>query len=105
MEAKLSSMIVLLMEKVPVSLRGEITRWMIEIKTGVFAGNISALVRDKLWEQICQKTSGGSAILLQSASNEQGYVIRTFGTPSRSIRDFDGLALVTIPSKATTKAD
>lgn len=90
-------MVVLLMEKVPVSLRGEITRWMIEMKTGVFVGNISALVREKLWEHICAKTKGGSAMLLQSASNEQGYSIRSHGNTSRKIRDFDGLCLVTVP--------
>ena len=90
-------MVVLLMEKVPVSLRGETARWMIELKTGVFVGNISALVRDKLWEHICQKIGGGSATLLQSASNEQGYTIRTHGDTSRKIRDFDGLQLVTVP--------
>ena len=94
-------MVVLLMEKVPVSLRGEITRWMIELKTGVFIGNISALVRDKLWEHICQKIRGGSATLLQSASNEQGYLIRTHGETSRKIRNFDGLCLVTIPVKSS----
>lgn len=97
---KVFSMVVLLMEKAPVSLRGEITRWMIELKTGVFVGNISALVRDKLWEHICQKIRGGSATLLQSASNEQGYLIRTHGETSRKIRNFDGLCLVTIPIKS-----
>ena len=92
-------MVVLLLENVPVSLRGEITRWMIELKAGVFAGNISALVRDKLWEHICQKTKDGSATLLQSASNEQGFLIRTHGDSSRRIRDFDGLTLITVPTK------
>ena len=47
-------MVVFLMEKVSVSLRGEITRWMLELRPGVFVGNISALVREKLWETICQ---------------------------------------------------
>lgn len=87
------------MEKVPVSLRGEITRWMIELRAGVFVGNISALVRDKLWEQICQKSKGGAITLLQSAANEQGYKIRTFGESSRQIRNFEGLQLVCIPNK------
>lgn len=92
-------MVVLIMEKVPTSLRGEITRWMIELKTGVFVGNISALVRDKLWEHICSKTKGGSATLLQSAANEQGYSIRSHGETSRKVRNFDGLSLITIPAK------
>jgi CRISPR-associated protein Cas2 len=96
-------MIVLLMEKVPTSLRGEVTRWMIELRPGVFAGNLSAMVRDNLWEHICSKTRGGAATMLQSAANEQGYTIRSHGDPSRKIRSFDGLLLVTIPNKDAVK--
>lgn len=92
-------MVVFLMEKVPVALRGELTRWMIELRPGVFVGNISALVRDKLWDMICQKLKGGAVTLLQSAANEQGYKIRTYGDTTRKIRDFDGLQLVTIIEK------
>ena len=88
-------MVVILMEKVPASLRGEITRWLLELRTGVFVGNVSALVRDKLWDTICQKTLGGNAMLLQSAANEQGYKIRTSGDTSRTVREFDGLQLIT----------
>ncbi len=94
-------MVVLFIEKAPASLRGEITRWLVELRTGVFVGNISALVRDKLWEQTSEKIKGGSATLLQSASNEQGYIIRTHGDTPRTIRNFDGLQLVTIPNKAS----
>ena len=92
-------MVVFLMEKVPVSLRGEITRWMLELRPGVFVGNISALVREKLWETICQKLKGGAAMLLHSAANEQGYKIRTFGDSIRKVKDFDGLQLITISEK------
>ena len=87
-------MVVFLMEKVPVSLRGEITRWMLELKPGVFVGNISAMVREKLWDQICQKLKGGAVTLLHSAANEQGYKIRTFGDTTRKVKDFDGLQLI-----------
>ena len=92
-------MVVFLMEKVPVALRGEITRWMLELKPGVFVGNISALVREKLWEMICQKLKGGAAMLLHSAANEQGYKIRTFGETSRKVKDFDGLQLIVVAEK------
>jgi CRISPR-associated protein Cas2 len=87
------------MEKVPVSLRGEITRWMLELRPGVFVGNISALVREKLWEAVCQKLKGGAAMLLHSAANEQGYKIRTFGDTMRKVKDFDGLQLIVVSDK------
>ncbi len=94
-------MVVFLMEKVSISLRGEITRWMLELRPGVFVGNISALVREKLWEMVCQKLKGGAAMLLQSAANEQGYNIRTFGESTRKVKDFDGLQLIVISEKRT----
>ncbi len=92
-------MVVFLMEKVPPSLRGEITRWLLELRPGVFVGNISGMVREKLWEMICQKLKVGAAMLLQSAANEQGYKIRTFGDTTRKIKDFDGLQLIVVSEK------
>lgn len=97
-------MVVFIMEKVPVSLRGEITRWLLELRPGVFVGNISGMVREKLWEMVCQKLKGGVVTLLQSAANEQGYKIRTYGDSNRKIKDFDGIQLITIlESKQSTK--
>lgn len=90
-------MVVIMLEKVPSSVRGELTRWMLELHTGVFVGNISALVRDKLWEVICLKLRGGAALLLHSADTEQGFTIRSYGDSSRVIQDFDGLLLTRIP--------
>ena len=45
-------MVVLVLERVPTSLRGELTRWMLEPKAGVFVGTMSALVREQLWEKV-----------------------------------------------------
>lgn len=89
-------MVVFLLENVPVSLRGEITRWMLELRAGVFVGNISAMVRDKLWIQICDKCKKGNAMMLQSAANEQGYRIKSHGPNTRKVREFDGLQLIAI---------
>ena len=56
-------MVVMLLEKVPTSVRGELTRWLLELRPGVFVGNISALVRDKLWDMLCKKLREGNALL------------------------------------------
>lgn len=87
-------MVVFIMERVPVSLRGELTRWMLELKAGVFVGNVSALVRDLLWEKIGESIKGGGAILIHSSDTEQGFAIRYWGETSRKVRDFEGLLLV-----------
>jgi CRISPR-associated protein Cas2 len=90
-------MVILVMEKVPVGLRGELSRWMIEPKANVFVGRMSAMVRDKLWELACEKTKGGAALLIYPARTEQGFTIRTHGPTSRQVIDYEGLLLVRIP--------
>ncbi|MCD1294787.1 type I-E CRISPR-associated endoribonuclease Cas2 [Methanocella sp. CWC-04] len=95
----MASISIFILESVSQSLRGELTRWMIEPKSGVFVGKISALVRSKLWEKIIKNTKKGGSILIYSYNNEQGYKIETSGDTSRTICDFEGLSLVIRPEK------
>ena len=92
-------MVVLIVERVRRGLRGELSRWMIEPKTGVFVGTLSALVRDKLWEKVTRETVEGGAVILFSAANEQGFAIRTCGETQREVIDCEGLLLVRMPSE------
>jgi CRISPR-associated protein Cas2 len=87
----------MILERVPTSLRGELTRWLIEPKAGVFVGSVSALVRDKLWEKACQSAQGGACILVHSANCEQGFAVRLWGRASREVVDYDGLQLIRVP--------
>lgn len=89
-------MIVMILERVPAGLRGELTRWMLEPRTGVFVGQMSAMVRDRLWDHACKRTKTGSAMLIHNTDNEQGYAIRVWGDTSRLIEDYDGLTLIRI---------
>lgn len=95
-------MVVLVLENVPTRLRGELTRWMIEPRAGVFVGRLSAMVRDKLWDKVCQEAGDGGGILLYTSPTEQGFLVRTFGDTTRTIRDFDGIVLVHVPRKSQT---
>ncbi len=45
-------MTVVTLSKVPPSLRGDLTKWMQEIATGVYVGNFNTRVREQLWERI-----------------------------------------------------
>lgn len=87
----------LILEKVPTSLRGELTRWLIEPHPGVFVGHVSALVREKLWDKCCDKLNEGGAIQLWATNNEQRFAVRTFGETKRTVVDFDGLQLIRLP--------
>ena len=94
-------MVILICEKVPVGLRGELSRWMIEPKTGVFVGKMSALVRDKLWQRVQSKLKGGAAILAYPSNTEQGFTIQSCGETTRELVNYDGLMLVKIPTPAS----
>ncbi len=93
-------MVVLILESVQPSVRGELTRWLLELHAGVFVGNVSAMVRDKLWEMVCARMRGKcGGMLVHTSAGEQGYAIRTYGTTTRQIVDFDGLYLAGKPAK------
>jgi len=90
-------MTVLVLERVSPSLRGDLTRWLLELRAGVFVGKLPAGVRDKLWERVCANLEGGGAILAHAADTEQGFTMRLWGDPSREIVDFEGLLLIRVP--------
>lgn len=92
-------MVVMIVENVPPSLRGRLTRWLIEPRAGVFVGKISALVREKLWEMCLDNKKTGGVIQIWSDANEQGFSVRSEGDTSRKIVDYEGLWLVLQPSK------
>lgn len=98
-------MVVLIMERVPKGLRGELSRWMLEPKANVFVGKVSAAVRDKLWEKVCEKAKEGAAILVYTAPNEQGFAMRSWGDTSRQLVDYEGLTLIRIPNPTPKEDD
>ena len=90
-------MVVMIMESVPVSLRGELSRWLIEPHPGVFLGHLTAMVRDRLWERACASCREGGLIQMWTTNNEQRFAVRVFGNTRREIIDMDGVQLVRRP--------
>jgi len=91
-------MLVMILEKVPNSLRGELSRWLIEPHPGVFVGHVSAMVRDRLWDKCQRRLRGGGLIQIWSTNNEQRFAMRSWGLTKRQIVDYDGLSLIRIPN-------
>jgi CRISPR-associated protein Cas2 len=87
-------MVVMILERVPTSVRGELTRWFLEPHPGVFVGRCSAAIRDRLWERTCGRLAGGAALLIHHVEGEQGYSLRFWGNTKRKVEDFEGLLLV-----------
>lgn len=90
-------MVVIIMEKVSVGLRGELTRWLVEPHGGVFVGHVSGMVRDLLWQKCCEGVREGGVIQMWSTNNEQRFAIRTYGVTRRQLMDYDGLSLMRQP--------
>lgn len=95
---------VITLKKVPNSLRGDLTRWMQEITTGVYVGNYNSRVREYLWKRVTDTIGNGEAIMCYSCRNEIGYSFSTYNT-ERQVIDFDGIPLVLIPEKNSHEAD
>jgi len=91
-------MVVMILEKVPVSLRGELTRWLIEPHPGVFVGHVSAMVRDRLWDKCCKACRDGGVVQIWSSNTEQRFQLRLHGNTRREVVDFEGLQLIRVPT-------
>ncbi len=91
-------MVVVTLTSCPPRLRGDITKWLMEIHTGVYVGKISARVRDELWERICGNIQNGTATMTYSAQNEQRLAFRIHNT-TREIHDLEGIHLVFRPDE------
>ena len=84
------------MDNASPGLRGELTRWLLEVKPGVFVGKTSASVREKLWEKVQRDADADGALLLYSSDSEQGFRMELHGDPKRTIVDLDGVQLIKI---------
>ena len=98
-------MVVLLVQRVPPGLRGELTRWMLEPRAGVFVGSVSAMVRDRLWERVCRRARGGAAVLIHKTDTEQGFAVKIWGGPGRVPEDFEGLTLIGWANSSSFSSD
>jgi CRISPR-associated protein Cas2 len=87
-------MLVIVLEGAPPKLRGELTRWLMETKPGVFVGKTSALVRQKLWDKVKENTLTTGALMIYSSDTEQGYAMEMYGEPTRRVVDLEGIQLI-----------
>jgi CRISPR-associated protein Cas2 len=49
------------------------SKWMVEVKAGVFIAKINALVRKLLWEKCMESIGNGSLIMIWATNTEQGF--------------------------------
>lgn len=97
-------MIIMVLQNVPTALRGKLSTYLIETMNGVFVGDLSARVRDKLWA-ICENgRKDGVVFQAWSTNNEQGFTMRMAGG-DREVVNWEGLLFVTEPARALTRVE
>lgn len=84
---------VLTLKKTPPSLRGDLTKCMQEISTGIYVGNFNSKVREQIWNRVLENVNEGDATICFASRNEIGYDFLT-NSKQISIIDFDGIPLV-----------
>ena len=87
-------MLVIVVENVPHRLRGRLAVWLIEIRAGVYVGDLSVKVREMIWSQVEDGIEEGNAIMAWSTNTESGFDFLTLGENRRLPVEIDGLKLV-----------
>ncbi len=88
------SFTVVVTENVPPRLRGRLAIWLLEIRAGVYIGDVSRRTREMIWTQLEAGYEMGSAVMAWASSHESGYEFQTLGPNRRAPVEFDGLMLV-----------
>ncbi|WP_111746061.1 type I-E CRISPR-associated endoribonuclease Cas2e [Salinisphaera orenii] len=88
------AMLVVVTEAVPPRLRGRLAVWLLEIRAGVYVGDVTKRVREMIWEQITQLADDGNVAMAWASRHESGFEFQTHGPNRREPIDYDGLRLV-----------
>jgi len=98
------SMCVVVTELVPPRLRGRLAVWLLEIRAGVYVGDVGRKIREMVWEQVNVLAEEGNVVMAWSTNTESGFDFVTYGENRRMPVDFDGMRLVTfLPPKGNTQ--
>lgn len=87
-------MLVIVLENAPPRLRGRLSIWLLEVRAGVYVGQIPARQKEKLWDEISRNIENGNAVLVEKSRSEGGFIFRTCGKNRREPVSSDGLPLV-----------
>lgn len=99
-------MLVVITENVPSRLRGRLAIWLLELRAGVYVGDVSKRTREMIWQQCEQMLEQGSVVIAWATNTESGFDFQTLGVNRRLPVEFDGLRLVSfLPLDTPSKHD
>ena len=87
-------MITVVTEAVPARLRGRLAVWLLEVRAGVYVGNVSRRVRETIWQHCEVLVEDGNVVMAWQDNSASGYDFQTLGENRREPIEYDGLRLV-----------
>ena len=98
------SMCMIVTEAVPPRLRGRLAVWLLEVRAGVYVGDVSRKIREMIWHHAVELADKGNMVMAWATNTESGFDFVTHGENRRMPIDFDGLRLVRfLPIESTEK--
>ncbi len=88
------AMTVVVTEAIPPRLRGRLAIWLLQIRAGVYVGDLSQRVREMIWQQCQQLQEDGNIVMAWATNTESGFDFQTLGENRRIPIDLDGLRMV-----------
>ena len=88
------AMLTIVTENVPPRLRGRLAIWLLEVRAGVYVGDVSRRIREMIWEQITELAEQGNVIMTWATNTESGFDFQTYGENRRIPVEYEGLRLV-----------
>ena len=96
--------LVVVAENVPPRLRGRLAIWLLEVRAGVYIGDVSHRTREMIWQQLEMGYEDGNVVMAWASNHESGYEFQTLGKNRRVPIEFDGLYLVAFQPPLDTTA-
>lgn len=97
-------MLVIVVENVPPRLRGRLGLWLVEVRAGVYVGDVSRRVREMIWNNLEKGVEEGNAVMAWTSNNESGFDFLTLGSNRRIPVEMDGIKLVSfLPENGAEK--
>lgn len=88
------AMTVVVTENIPPRLRGRLAVWLLQVRAGVYVGDVSRRIREMIWQQCEVFCDEGNIVMAWSTNTESGFDFQTLGQNRRIPVEMDGLRLV-----------
>jgi len=93
------ALLMVVTENVPPRLRGRLAVWLLQVRAGVYLGDVSRRVREMIWEQCEAFIEEGNIVMTWATNTESGFDFQTLGKNRRIPVELDGLRLVSFLPK------